>query len=305
MLPDPAGHRCRANRRCRHRTVPHGAGRPDLWYTWAMRRAVLAPAGLTLLVAVLLSAVGRTADTRPAGPQPPDHATRLEALLARCDAALREDPEAAEILQRRAETLFRLGRINDSVRDFDRVVELAPDAMPHNWQRGIALYYAGRFSDGAKQFERHRAVNPQDVENAAFHFVCLARALGPDRGPAEAARQLIPIERDARVPLMKVHAMYAGTATPDDVLAEARKGDPAPAELRERLFYGHLYIALWHDAFGRSAEAAKHARLAAGEFAVDGYMGDVARVHAWLAETRRLPATGPATTGPATRPVGG
>ena len=260
---------------------------------------------LYFLLTSLASAAEPAAATRPAGPQPADHARRLEALVARCDEALNADPPDAAVLQRRAEALFRLGRVDDSVRDFDRVVALAPEAMPHNWQRGIALYYAGRFADGATQFERHRAVNPQDVENAAFHFACLARSLGPERGPAEAAKQLIPIERDARVPLMKVHAMYAGTATPDDVVAEAKKGKPHPDDLRDRLFYGHFYIALWHDAGGQSAEAAKHARLAAGEHAVEGYMGDVARVHAWLAETNRPVVTQPVATQPsATRPVG-
>lgn len=264
---------------------------------------------LPLLLALLVATAAPAAlpATRPAGPQPPDHARLLESVVARCDAALLADPRDPDVLQRRAEALFRLGRIDESVRDFDRVVALAPDAMPHNWQRGVALYYAGRFSDGAEQFARHRAVNPQDVENAAFHFACLARSLGPDRGPAAAAKQLIPIERDARVPLMTVHALYAGRATPADVLADATKNDPGPAQLRERLFYGHLYIALWHDAHGRSAVAAAHAARAAGEFAVDGYMGDVARVHAWLtaeppAARPRPAVTQPATTRPATEP---
>ena len=89
------------------------------------------------------------------------------------------------------------------------------------------------------------------------------------------------------------------------MLAAARAGKVAPAgdgpvaddELRERLFYGHLYIALFHEANGRPAEAARHADLAATTYSVDGYMGDIARLHAWL--TKR-PAT-PPTKAPAGR----
>ncbi|MDB5296189.1 MAG: Tetratricopeptide domain protein, partial [Phycisphaerales bacterium] len=215
----------------------------------------------------------------------------------------RADPRNVDALQGRAEGLFRLGRVAESVRDFDRVVELDPAGLPHNWQRGIALYYAGRFADGARQFERHREVNPQDVENAAFHYACVARAAGLSGGPAEAAKVLIPIDRDPRVPLMKVHELYAGRATAADVLAEARRGDPPADELRERLFYAHYYLALWHEAHGRRAEAADHARLAATDYAVDGYMGDVARVHAWLAAAAAAASdTRPATESATTRP---
>ena len=37
---------------------------------------------------------------------------------------------------------------------------------------------------------------------------------------------------DARVPMAQVQAMFAGKATPDDVLAAAHGGNPRPAELR-------------------------------------------------------------------------
>jgi len=62
---------------------------------------------------------------------------------------------------------FQAGRIAQSVAGFDRVVSLAPRSAPQLWQRGIALYYAGRFNDCRQQFELHRTVNPDDVENAA------------------------------------------------------------------------------------------------------------------------------------------
>ncbi len=43
-----------------------------------------------------------------------------------------------------------------------------PGAEPELWQRGLALYYTERFADGQKQFELHKTVNPNDVENRAW-----------------------------------------------------------------------------------------------------------------------------------------
>ena len=221
--------------------------------------------------------------SRPVSPQSAVLTAALELRVSRCDDIIRRRPDDVAALQARAEALFRLGRIADSVRDFDRVVELAPDEAPHNWQRGIALYYAGRYADGARQFEMHQKVNPQDVENAAWHFLCLSRDPAQKDGAVAAARRLIPIESDTRIPLMTVHAMYAGKASAEDVLAETNKGDPEPAELLERLFYAHLYIGLYHEARGEADLAALHLNKAATTYAVEGYMGDVARVHVWLA----------------------
>src|SRR5262245_66409645 len=92
--------------------------------------------------------------------------------------AQRAGDNPREILDR-AINDFLAGRINESVAGFDRVVALAPQAAPQLWQRGIALYYAGRYKDCRAQFESHRTVNPNDVENPAWHFMCVAKAESP------------------------------------------------------------------------------------------------------------------------------
>jgi lipoprotein NlpI len=76
----------------------------------------------------------------------------------------------------RAVSDFHAARIEESVAGFDRVIKLAPNAAPQLWQRGIAQYYVGRYKECRQQFELHRTVNPNDVENAAWHFLCVARA---------------------------------------------------------------------------------------------------------------------------------
>lgn len=79
----------------------------------------------------------------------------------------------------RAVADFQAGRISESVSGFDRLAKLVPDAVPQLWQRGVALYYAGRYQDCRAQFESHRTVNPNDVENSAWHFLCVARGESP------------------------------------------------------------------------------------------------------------------------------
>jgi lipoprotein NlpI len=79
--------------------------------------------------------------------------------------------------------------------------------------------------------------------------------------------------------MMKVYAMYKGTASETDVLSAAKAGSPQPHQLQNRLFYAHLYIGLYHEALGKAEEARKHIDLSVNKYPSDHYMGDVARVH--------------------------
>jgi len=172
-------------------------------------------------------------------------------------------------IMRQAEQDFLAGRVEASVDGFDQVARARPDAAPQFWQRGIALYYVGRFEDCRRQFETHRVVNPNDVENAVWHFLCVAR----EQSPQVALEALLPVGRDTRSPMREIYEMFAGRMTPQDVLSAAN--DP-----RAR-FYAHLYRALYHDAYGREQAAREEILLAAADrFAgVGGYMHGVAVVH--------------------------
>src|ERR1044071_2605955 len=101
-------------------------------------------------------------------------------LLAGCLCMTAAAQDAGAIL-RRSVSDFQAGRVAESVRGFDELAKLRPDVAPQLWQRGIALYYAGRYVDCRTQFESHRTVNPNDVENAAWHFLCVARAESPGK----------------------------------------------------------------------------------------------------------------------------
>jgi hypothetical protein len=159
---------------------------------------------------------------------------------------------------------------------FDRLVMLRPEEEPALWQRGLALYYAGRYADGRRQFEVHRTVNPDDVENAAWHFLCVAR----ERNPATARGAILPVGPDARVPMAEIYRLFAGGGSAEAVLEAADRGDPA--RLRNQRCYAHLYLGLYHEALGDAARAREQILLAAGEYSMDHYMGRVAKVHAVL-----------------------
>jgi len=165
---------------------------------------------------------------------------------------------------------FSAGRLQQAAAGFDRLVELQPAYAPQLWQRGIALYYVGRYQDCREQFELHRTVNPADVENAAWHFLCVARLDSPEA----ARRDLLPVGTDRRVPMAEIYRMFEGALEPAEVLAAAG------AQPRAR-FYAQLYIGLYAEAMGQQ-DAARAAIAAAADeryAGVGGYMHMVARVH--------------------------
>jgi lipoprotein NlpI len=192
----------------------------------------------------------------------------LAAVVASVAAVFAQS--AADRALDRAIVHFQAGRVAESVAEFDNVARLAPDYAPQLWQRGIALYYAGRYRDCRTQFESHRTVNPDDVENAAWHFLCVARAESVEK----ARTALLPVGPDSRVPMREVYQMFSGAVSPEKVLATAG------ADVGSQ-FYAHLYMGLYFDVLGRKAETLDHIRAAAGDryAAAGGYMHRVARVH--------------------------
>lgn len=164
----------------------------------------------------------------------------------------------------------------ESVAAFDKLIALVPDSKPQLWQRGLSLYYAGDFKGGREQFEVHQTVNGNDVENAAWHFLCIAKGES-----VEAARKVfIPIEGDSRIPMKQVHELFAGKSSEEAVLKAAEEGEGE--NLRNHRCYAHLYLGLFFEALGEDAKAKDHMLKAAKDFAMDHYMGRVAQVHVKL-----------------------
>jgi lipoprotein NlpI len=184
----------------------------------------------------------------------------------------RSNADAREILQRAIDD-FLAGHLGESVTGFDRVATLMPQVAPQLWQRGIALYYAGRYQDCRAQFESHRSVNPNDVENPAWHYLCVAKA----ESPAKARAALLPVGPDQRSPMREIYEMFRGTMTPEAVLTVAGADSSAR-------FFAELYVGLYFDAAADRTRAIEHLRRASDpEYrAVGGYMHRVAQLHPLL-----------------------
>ncbi len=189
--------------------------------------------------------------------------------------AIAFDPTFADAYDHRGSAQFMLAHIAESLADFDKFLELKPSARPGHWRRGITCYYAGKFDDGAKQFEGYEQVDTNDVENAVWQYLCVARKEGIEK----ARSSILKIGNDKRVPLMQVYDLFRGKLKPEDVLTAANAGQPTPAQLNERLFYAHLYLGLYYEAAGDKAKMLEHMKQAAVDHKVTGYMWEVARVH--------------------------
>jgi lipoprotein NlpI len=203
-----------------------------------------------------------------------DREGRYADALRDLSAALKLDAASPQLWHARGEVNFRAGHFQESVADFDHALQLVPENAPRHWQRGISLYYARRFEDGRKQFELHQTVNPNDVENAVWHFLCLAR----ERGVTNARTAMLKVGPDARVPMREIDDLYRGSGSEEKVLSAAA-GLENRGQQRQALFYAHLYLGLYFDVLGERGKAREHMAKAAGEFGAKHYMGDVARVH--------------------------
>jgi lipoprotein NlpI len=202
---------------------------------------------------------------------------RHKEAVADFGRAIELTPRDPDAFDHRGSERFKLGLIADSIADFDRAISLDPAREAGHWKRGISYYYAARYEDGRKQFEGYQTVDGNDVENAVWRFLCMAR----HDGVQAARRDLLKIKHDRRVPMMEIYAMFTGEATTDEVMAAARAGDPPADELRNRLFYAELYVGLYEEALGHAAAARRHLE-AAVEQKIGHYMWDVARVHVEL-----------------------
>jgi len=171
---------------------------------------------------------------------------------------------------------FFAGRIKESLVEWDAQVMEDPSSLAGHWQRGLALYYAERYKDGRTQFEEHQKVNPEDVENAVWHFLCVTKAEN-----VEAARKVyIPITHDTRVPMKEIHALYAGKGTEEAVLKAAEAGEGLAESTRNmQRCYAQLYLGLYNEALGKADAAKIHMLKAAALAPAGSYMGQVALVH--------------------------
>jgi lipoprotein NlpI len=206
------------------------------------------------------------------------HAKAVEELTT----AIQRNPDNSDVVNFRGSERLLCSQFSDAIADFDRYLEKNPNQKPYHWKRGIALYYAGRYDDGVKQFDLHQSVNPADVENAVWRYLCMVK-----RDDVETAQKnLLKIGADPRVPMKEIYDLFSGNRSVD-VLRAAQEHNPGQEELRSRLFYAHLYLGLFSDAQGDVSKSIEHLKQALEKYSVNHYMGEVAKVHLRFLTDRR------------------
>jgi lipoprotein NlpI len=146
---------------------------------------------------------------------------------------------------------FANGDIEQSIELFDRALKVNPQIKPELWQRGIALYYNKEYQEGVDQFNSHQSFNSQDVENSVWQLMCQAQLTSVE----DARKKMIPIERDRRKGMKEIFDMFAGTKTPEEVLAACGHSPGDEIVKDGTLYHGFLYVALYHEMMGETEKS--------------------------------------------------
>ncbi len=193
------------------------------------------------------------------------------------------NPNSLRAYDSRGDANLKLGKFKEAVADFDKVLAMKPEIAPEHWRRGIALYYTGQHAEGVKQFETHKRANPEDVENAAWHYLCNVKVVGKEKARAD----LIVVTRDSRVPMAEIQKLYAGKLQPADVMAAAEKIAADTDAGKEARFYANLYVALYYEAEGDAKKVVEHLTPAVQKYVISHYMWDIANVHLELLKAKK------------------
>jgi lipoprotein NlpI len=240
--------------------------------------------------AEVIKLTAKAAELDPKNPAIPFAAGRAHLALRQNAEAVKAftqtvalEPKAIRAYDYRGDAYLKSGKFDEAVADFDKFLEENPKFKPDHWRRGIALYFAGKFEEGRKQFDLHRTVNPEDVENSAWHYLCNARATSPKK----AREELIPVTKDARVPMKQVLELFAGKIKPQDVLDAAENAKLKGEALTEARFYANQYVALYYESEGDAKKALEHITTAVEEYKISHYMWDVGDAHLKLLKAKK------------------
>ncbi|HEV3144923.1 MAG TPA: tetratricopeptide repeat protein [Gemmataceae bacterium] len=204
---------------------------------------------------------------------------QFDKAVADYSKAIELNPQFAPAYDQRGTAYFKLAKIPESLADFNKFIELEPKAAPGHWRRGLTLYYAEKFADGVAQFTTSDKTEPNDVENAIWHFLCNARVQGVEKARGE----FLKVKEDPRgVYMMKIFELFLGKAKPEDVFAAAESGQGNKDPERIRKFYANYYVGMYYEATGEPKKSLELLKEAVLQYPNNHYMMDVALVHIQL-----------------------
>lgn len=155
--------------------------------------------------------------------------------------ALRQEPDAPELLAGRAAAYRVLGEMTAARADIERAIALAPERRWYRFERGLWLFQEERFEAAAAAFEASLG-DWFDLYAAAMLYVARARAGDPNG--ARARLRVIAAELDLERWYGPVIQLFLGQVGEGSVLARAREA-PDPLRRRERLSEAWFYVGQW------------------------------------------------------------
>ncbi|WP_330202284.1 hypothetical protein [Cyanobacterium sp. Dongsha4] len=195
-------------------------------------------------------------------------ANTLELDLSKCNKKLKIFPFDPRLYIKRGMIFFKLARLNESLKDFNKAEELNPQLTPYLWQRGLTYYYLGKYAKAGRQFELDLSVNSQDIEETLWLYLAIAKL----ENPQNAQECLLPVKYDTRGFMRQIYQVFAGKS---DISTLTNIN--TNSSLKEVFFY-FLYAGLYYFAHGDNTQANLYIQKAI-EVKIDDYMWYLACVH--------------------------
>ena len=197
--------------------------------------------------------------------------TVLETELNKCDKRLNTFPFEPRLYIARGMLYFQLGKLNNSLKDFNKAEELNPQLTPYLWHRGLTYYYLRKYAKAARQFELSLSINSQDMESTLWFFLSIAQL----EDIAAAQDSLLNAKDDIRPYMSHIYQVFAGLYSVD--ILTNLNGDCD----RYQRFYAHFYAGLYYEAKKNSEKSASLINKAIS-YQIDDYMWSVACTHQLL-----------------------
>jgi len=194
--------------------------------------------------------------------------------IATAESLVKNHPSNPVAWRLAGDMYLRAGDYKKAIVQFKRYIQRHPEDEADLWQHGIALAMDGQYDQGRKLFELHRTVNPNDVENALWHFYCVAKSSNAENARAG----LLPAPGDRRPPMEELLQLYRGEVDEAAVRTAMEQFPKGTRGHDSATFYGELYLAMHADSLGDRKRALELAEKAASAKDVN-YMTDVGRVY--------------------------
>lgn len=198
-------------------------------------------------------------------------ADRLELDLSKCNKRLKISPFDPKLYIQRGMIYFKLARLKDSLKDFNKAEELNPQLTPYLWQRGLTYYYLGKYAKAGRQFELDLSVNSQDMEETLWLYLAIAKL----ENPQTAQDCLLPVKYDSRAFMRQIYQVFAGKAS----ISTLTNINPH-ASVKE-IFFSSLYAGLYYFVQGDCTNANLYIKRAI-DAKINDYMWHLACVHLHL-----------------------